>query len=101
MKKINVPVGLVFGVLSTASVLNSNWLTAVITGLLGVGFLLSDVAYLSPSAARSPGPALPSWRRYGSMLLIGAAILLSIYEIGHSIGTRISQTTQPNKHRPR
>ena len=99
MKKLNLPIGLVFGLLGIVSLFTANWLTAVTAGLLSMGFLLSDVAYFSPSAASTNAPSLPSWRRYGSMLLIGTALILLAAQLGYGIGEAnhaTPPTTGPN-----
>jgi|GEM_PF-2441206 len=99
MKKLNVPIGLVFGLLSIVSLSAANWLAATTAGLLSIGFFLSDVAYFPPSAASTAAPPLPSWRRYGSMLLIVTALILLAIQIGYGIGEAnhtTSLTADPN-----
>ena len=85
MKKLNVTTGLIFGIISLGLLLAHDWLAAAACGTLALGFGLSDLSY---APAPSPGVAalpLPTWRRYSSMLLVGAAILLFGYQIGQDL----------------
>ena len=85
MKKLNVITGLIFGFLSLGWLLAHNWLAAAACGTLALGFGLSDLAYAPGLPAGYTAPALPIWRRYSSMLLVGTAILLFGYQISQDL----------------
>ncbi|WP_210518097.1 hypothetical protein [Hymenobacter terricola] len=99
MKKLNVITGLIFGLISLGWLLVHNWLATAACGTLALGFGLSDLAYAPSLTYGTAAPALPSWRRYSSMLLVGSALLLFGYQIGqdlHSaINGRHAETTMP------
>ncbi|GAA4018387.1 hypothetical protein GCM10022408_35200 [Hymenobacter fastidiosus] len=87
MKKLNVPCGIVFDLLSLVNLVSGAWLTASINGLLAAGFLLSDIAYAPAGAAAADLPP-PIWRRYSSIALAGAALLLFGYQISRDSSAR-------------
>lgn len=92
MKKLNVPTAILFGLLSLVHLVTGDWLAAAASGLLATGFLLSDLAYAPAMAHGAVASPLPAWRRYGSMTLVGAALLLFGYQIGHDIKAKMSRT---------
>ena len=92
MQKLNVITGLLFGLLSLVHAVSGNWLAAAASGTLAAGFGLSDLAYAPGLPAGYATPALPTWRRYGSMLLVGVALLLFGYQISHDISAKITRT---------
>ena len=85
MKKLNVTTGLIFGIISLGWLLNHSWLASAACGTLALGFGLSDLAYAPALPTGHAAPALPLWRRYSSMLLVSAAILLFGYQIGQDL----------------
>ncbi|MBD2721818.1 hypothetical protein [Hymenobacter armeniacus] len=100
MKKLNVAIGLIFGIISLGWLLAHNWLAAAACGTLALGFGFSDLAYAPAlTTAVAAAPALPGWRRYGSMLLVGVAILLFGYQIGQdlrgAVHSRPAESTTP------
>lgn len=97
MKKLNVPTAIIFGLLSLVNVATGDWLAATASGLLAAGFLLSDLAYapaLAPGTAAAP---LPAWRRYGSVVLVGAALLVLGYQISHDIRAKLQRDDAPRE----
>ncbi|WP_310391041.1 hypothetical protein [Hymenobacter sp.] len=91
MKKLNVPTAILFGLLSLVHLVTGDWLAAAASGLLAAGFLLSDLAYAPALAPGTVAPPLPTWRRYGSMALVGAALLVFGYQIGHDIKAKLNR----------
>ena len=85
MKKLNVITGLIFVLLGLGSALAHSWLATAACGTLGLGFGLSDLSYAPALTYGAAAPALPAWRRYSSMLLVSAAILLFGYQIGQDL----------------
>lgn len=86
MKKLNVITGFFFGLLSLGWLLTHHWLAAAACGTLALGFGLSDLAY-APLPNYGTAPALSTWRRYSSILLIGAALVLFGYQISQDLLT--------------
>ena len=83
MKKLNVPTAIIIGLLSLVNV--------------ATGFLLSNLAYapaLAPGTAAAP---LPAWRRYGSVVLVGAALLVFGYQISHDIRAKLQRDDAPRE----
>ncbi|WP_046243199.1 hypothetical protein [Hymenobacter terrenus] len=93
MKKLNVITGLIFGLLSLVHTVSGTWLAAATSGTLAIGFALSDLAY-APTLAYGAATStpLPTWRRYGSMLLVGAALLLFSFQVGHDLKAKVGRT---------
>ena len=96
MKKVNAPVGIVFSLLCLVNLLTGDWLAATTSALLAAGFWLSDLAYAPALACGDPSHnPLPVWRRYASILLVGGALVVFAFQIGHDIGTKLSKTPAP------
>ena len=92
MRKLNLITGLIFGLLSVVHAISGDWLAAAISGTLAICFALSDLAY-APAVAHGPAATtpLPTWRRYSSMALVVAALLLFGYQIGHDLSAKFSR----------
>jgi hypothetical protein len=73
-------------------------LAAVATGLLAVGLLLSDIAYVSSPAKFVASPLL-TWRNLLSILLVGASLGLFGYHVGGELhrATHNSKAETPAK----
>ena len=98
MKKLNVPLGIVFGLLSLVNLVGSDWLSAGLNALLAVGIWLSDLTYARAGSGASPqAVALPTWRRYTSIGLVFTALGLFGYQLGRDISTKTHPTTAQAK----
>jgi len=85
MKKLNVTTGLVFGLFSLGPLFSHDWVAAAAFGTMGLGFGLSDLTFAPAMPYGFAAPSLPTWRRYSSMLLVCAAIVLFGYQIGQAL----------------
>ena len=82
MKRISVTAESLFLLLSIVSYYFSEKLASLAFGFLGLGLLLSDLAYLPTQAVYPLRPStLPTWRRYASSVLVILAMCLFGYQI--------------------
>ncbi len=94
MQKLNVPLGILFGLLSLVNLIGSDWLSAGLNALLAVGIWLSDLTYAPANTGASPlAVALPAWRRYASIALVITALALFGYQVGRDIRAKTHPTT--------
>ncbi|GAB3722794.1 hypothetical protein GCM10027594_03630 [Hymenobacter agri] len=94
MKRINVTAGSLLLLLSLISYCFGEKLAAAPFALLGLGILLSDLAYLPTRAPHPLRPStLPAWRRYTSIGLITLAFALFGYRIVRDFTESGSATT--------
>jgi hypothetical protein len=94
MKKLNTPVGIIFGLISLVNLVAGDWLSAGLNALLSAAFWLSDLTY----APAAPGTTqltvvLPAWRRYASIGLMLVALALFGYQIGRDLKAKANRTT--------
>ena len=96
MKKLNTPVGIIFGLISLVNLVAGDWLSAGLNALLSAAFWLSDLTY-APAAPGTDTPpfmvVLPAWRRYASISLMLLALALFGYQIGRDLKAKASRTT--------
>jgi len=94
MRKLNTPVGIIFGLLSLVNLVSGDWLSASLNALLAVGIWLSALTYApAESGTSSLAVALPTWRRYTSIALVLTALVLFGYQIGRDISAKTSPAT--------
>ena len=63
--------------------------------MLAAGFLLSDLADAPALAPGTTAASLPAWCRYGSVVLVGAALLVFGYQISHDIRAKLQRDDAP------
>ena len=85
MKKLNVITGLIFGLLSLGPLLSHDWVAAAAWGAMGLGFGLSNLTFASAPSYGADAHSLPAWRRFSSMVLMIAALMLFGYQIGQAL----------------
>ena len=95
MKRINVTAGSLLLMLSLVSYCFGEQVAAAPFALLGLGILVSDLAYLP---TRAPHPLhrsiLPTWRRYASITLLALAFALFGYQVVRDFTEPVSDNTQ-------
>lgn len=94
MKKLNTPVGIIFGLISLVNLVAGDWLSAGLNALLSAAFWLSDLTYaLAAPVTPQLTVALPAWRRYASIGLMLLALALFGYQIGRDLKAKASRAT--------